>query len=86
MNEAIDALAKLLTKVDNEQWVNPIAKRYILSGIRMSILYLHQMVAEEKAATNEIVIPKDKATVKEIMAQWDWAAKKAAKADDAFTE
>lgn len=78
MNEAIDALAKLLVKVEKENWVNPMAKRFILSGIRMSILYLHQMIADGKAATNEVVIPRDKATVKEIMDEWDWADKKAA--------
>lgn len=37
---AIIELEKLLSKVDSEEWVNPLAKRFIMSGIRMSIKYL----------------------------------------------
>lgn len=33
-------LEKLLSKVDDEEWVNPLAKRFIMSGIRMSIACL----------------------------------------------
>lgn len=37
---AIFELEKLLTQVGSEEWVNPIAKRFIMAGIRMSIKYL----------------------------------------------
>lgn len=42
MTEAIKALEKLLSKVESEEWVFPLAHRYILTGIRMSIKYLQE--------------------------------------------
>jgi len=41
MDEAIAELEKLLTKVEAEEWVNALAKRFMMSGIRLSIRCLH---------------------------------------------
>lgn len=47
MKEAIARLEELLSKVESEQWVDPIAKRFIMSGIRIAIKALHHAKLED---------------------------------------
>lgn len=47
MEEAIEKLQELLSKVHSETWVQPVAKRFIMSGIRMAIGYLKETQREQ---------------------------------------